>query len=131
MKKPITLAIITSLFFSASAHTQQHNSAEMMKMMADAQNCMMQLDYAELAAMEAKSKALESEILGLCASGNEAEAKAVALKFSDEVMNSKTMLGMKKCFAAIPGMQEQLQIPDFREELEQRSICDIVKNQQQ
>lgn len=129
MKNLAPLCVASSLLVSGFVHAQQDNSAEMMKMMTDAQNCMMQLDYQELAAMEEKSKALESEILSLCASGNEAEAKAVALKFSDEVMNSNTMIGMKKCFAGIPGMEEQLQVPDFREELEQRSICDVVKKQ--
>ena len=129
MKNLITLSVTASLLISASTQAQQDNSAEIMKMMADAQDCMMQLDYQELAAMEEKSKALESEILSLCAAGNEDQAKAVALEFSDEVMNSKTMIGMKKCFAGIPGMEEQLQVPDFREELEQRSICDVVKNQ--
>ena len=128
MKNLITLSV-AALLISTSAHAQQDNSAELMKMMADAQNCMMQLDYQELAAMEEKSKALESEILRLCAAGNEEQAKAIALEFSDEVMNSKTMIGMKKCFAGIPGMEEQLQVPDFREELKQRSICDVVKNQ--
>ena len=128
MKKIIRLSVITSLFISGSPHAQQDDSAEMMKMMADAQNCMMQLNFQELATMEEKSKALESDILSLRASGNEAEAKAVALKFSDEVMNSNTMQGMKKCFEGIPGMEEQLKVPDFREELEQKSICDVVKN---
>ncbi len=129
MKNLITLSATASLLISSLAHAQQDNSAEMMKMMADAQNCMMQLDYQELASMEEKSKALESEMLSLCAAGKEAEAKAIALEFSDEVMNSKTMQGMKKCFAGIPGMEEQLEVPDFREELEQQSICDVIGNQ--
>jgi len=128
MKNNLQPSMLAFFLFSTPVYSQQDVTAEAMKMMADAQNCMMQLDFQELSAMEEKSKALESEILSLCASGNEAEAKAVALKFSDEVMNSKTMQGMKKCFEGIPAMQEQLQVPDFREELEQQSICNVVKN---
>ena len=128
MKNILRLSVPAILLLSASAHSQQNTSADAMKMMADAQNCMMQLDFQELSMMEAKSKTLESEILSLCASGNEAEAKKVALSFSDEVMNSKTMQGMKKCFEGIPGMQDQFKVPDFHQELENRSICDVVKN---
>ena len=133
MKSVTHLALINSLLFSSALFSsplaaQADNSAEMMKLMAEAQNCMMQLDFQELTAMEAKSKQLEGEILDLCASGKESQAKAVALKFSDEVMNSKTMLGMKKCFEGIPSMAQQIEVPDFRQELEQKSICDVVKN---
>ncbi|NNJ91546.1 MAG: hypothetical protein HKP55_07720, partial [Gammaproteobacteria bacterium] len=94
MKNNFRPSMLAFFLLSAPAYSQQEVTAEVMKMMTDAQNCMMQLDLQELSAMEEKSKMLESEILSLCASGNEAEAKAVALKFSDEVMNSKTMQGM-------------------------------------
>jgi predicted lipoprotein len=128
MKNLLNLSLITALFINGPTHGQQDNSAEMMKMMTEAQNCMMQLDFQELAMMEQKSKALESDILSLCATGDEAEAKKIALQFSEEVMNSNTMRGMKKCFEGIPHMQEQIKVPDFRAELEQKSICDVVKN---
>ncbi len=128
MKNTFYIFILITMFLSSQACAQQHNSDEMIKMMTEAQNCMMQLDYQELAMMEQKAKALENDILSLCAAGNESQAKKIAVAFSDEVMNSKTMQGMKKCFEGIPGMEEQMQIPDFREELEQKSICDVVKN---
>lgn len=129
MKKSILLVFAGLPAFSYPVLAQQNNPEASMQMMEKAQNCMMQLNFQELASLEAKSEALKSEILSLCASNNESEAKQVALKFSDEVMNSDIMTGMKKCFSGMPGMEAQLKVPDFRKELEQKSICDVIREQ--
>ena len=128
MKTLISLSVISTLMLTNSVYSQQDNSAAMMKQMADVQNCMLQLDFQEMAAMEEKSKSLETQINTMCAAGNEAGAKEVAISFSDEVMNSKTMQAMKKCVEGIPDMEEQFEVPDFREELQKKSICDVVNN---
>ena len=64
-----------------------------------------------------------------CSNGQEAEAKKLALAFSEDVMNSQTMQAMKKCAAMMPGMEQQMEVPDFKQELEKQSICDIINQQ--
>jgi predicted lipoprotein len=128
MKIVSAFFVISTLLLSNTLYAKQDESANMMKQMADVQNCMMQLDFQEMDAMEEKSKTLETQINTLCASGDEAGAKEIAIKFSDEVMNSNTMQAMKKCVEGMPGMEEQFAVADFRQELEQKSICDVVNN---
>ena len=109
----------------ATAQLQQ----ETLQQMAAMQNCMMKIDLQEMDNMEKRSGTLETELKSLCAQGNESGAKKLALAFSEEVMNSKTMQAMRECAAMVPGMEEQLKVPDFKEELEQKSICDIINKQ--
>jgi hypothetical protein len=76
--------------------------------------------------VEQRSEVLHSEITALCSEGKEAAAKNLAITFSKEVMASKTMQSMQRCAAMMPGMAEQMQVPDFEKELEQQSICDFI-----
>lgn len=137
--KTLIISLFASLSFSASLQIQaqpqsepqaqmQNIPPEMMQNMAEMQNCMMQIDYQELAQMEQKSMQLETQMRDHCAKGQEDAAKTLALEFSDEVMNSNTMQAMKKCAAMMPGMEDQLKVPDFRQEIEEKSICDFINN---
>ena len=127
-----------SLFFTflalscltVNAQTQSTMQDDMMKNMAAMENCMRQIDYQELALMEQKSMQLETEMRAHCNNGEEDKAKDLAVNFSEEVMNSNTMQAMKKCAAMMPGMEDQLNVPDFRQEVEQHSICDIINGNQ-
>ena len=127
---PIILLMASS---SLLAQTPEQESAQMqqkaLQQMAAMQNCMMQIDLQEMASMEKRSSTMETELRSLCAQGNESAAKQRALAFSEEVMNSKTMQAMKKCAAMMPGMEQQMEVPDFKQELEKQSICDIINQQ--
>ena len=115
------------------AQTPEQSAAQMqqdaMQQMMAMQNCMSQVDMQELAGMEQRSIAFESEIRSLCTQGNESAAKQRALAFSEEVMSSNAMQTMKKCAEMVPAMSHQMQVPDFKQELEQKSICDIINQQ--
>ncbi len=128
----LSLAIPVPILAQAQAQPQnqmQNNiPPEMMQNMAEMQNCMMQIDYQEMAQMEQKSMQLETQMRDHCANGNEDAAKVLALEFSDEVMNSNTMKAMKKCAAMMPGMEDQLKVPDFRQQIEEKSICEFINN---
>lgn len=127
MKIHFMLMAATALLPVFTLAQQQAYDPEMMQQMAEMQNCLMQIDYQEIAVMEQRSAELESQINALCAAGNETAAKNLAIEFSDQVMSSKTMQAMQQCVAGMPGMQDQLKVPDFRQELQRQSICDIVK----
>ncbi|MEJ2214348.1 MAG: hypothetical protein P8Y20_09890 [Gammaproteobacteria bacterium] len=126
--KNLVFTLTACLGLSVNAQTQTDITPEMMQNMAEMQNCMMQIDYQEMAQMEQKSMQLESQMRTYCSNGQEDEAKKLALAFSEDVMNSQTMQAMKKCAAMMPGMEDQLKVPDFRQELEQKSICEMINN---
>lgn len=118
------------LLLGSTANTlqaqQPDDSQNIMQQMAAMESCMAKIDYRELEEMERRSGEIHQQLNQFCTQGNETEAKKLALEFSDEVMKSKTMQAMQDCASLIPGMQQQLQIPDFEQQLKQQSICEFI-----
>ncbi len=122
-----SILILCSCVLTSNLQAQNPNDTDnIMQQMQAMEECMAQIDYQELELMEQRSMQLQQQINDLCSQGNAAEAKKIALQFSDEVMQSKSMQTMQNCASMIPGMQQQLEVPDFEQELEQQSICDYI-----
>ncbi len=123
--KKFSYSLLLAVLISSSLQAQSQE--QMMQQMQQMQNCMMQIDYQELSAMEQRSNEVLAQMHSLCDSGNEKQAEKIALQFSNEVMSSNAMKTMKKCAAMVPGMAQQVEVPDFREQLQQQSLCESLK----
>ena len=125
MNKSILILCSCVLAGNLQAQTPDDTSNIMQQMQA-MEECMAKIDQRELELMEQRSMELQQQINALCSQGNADEARKVALQFSDEVMQSKSMQTMQKCASLVPGMQQQLEVQDFEQELGQQSICDYI-----
>ena len=128
--------LIISLFtlpISASAQNfggMQMNEAQMQQMMQQAQQmqeCMANIDQAELEAFQQKAEEMDAEVKALCAAGKRDAAMARAMAFGKESMNNKVMQDMQKCGEGMKNMMPNLprtaQPHDDR--TEPRHICDM------
>ncbi|MCK9608130.1 MAG: hypothetical protein M0R33_16930 [Methylomonas sp.] len=85
--------------------------AQMQQMMQQAksmQNCMANIDQAEMEAFKQKAEALDSEVKALCAAGKRDAAMARALAFGKEAAQSNIMQDMKKCGEGMKNMMPML-----------------------
>ena len=127
--KKLTSSIIICLSTGSALAQPMGDTETIMQQMQAMEKCMAQIDYRELEQMEQHSTQVQQRIIALCQQGNEAEARKIALQFSDEVMQSQSMQTMQLCASLVPGMQQQMQVLDFEQELGQQSICDYINQQ--
>lgn len=76
------------------------DEAAMQRMMQQAQqmqNCMENIDQAEMDAFEQRAKQMDAEVKALCAAGKRDEAMARAMRFGKDAASNKAMQDMKKC----------------------------------
>lgn len=125
----LTSSIITCLLAGSAFAQPMGDTETIMQQMQAMEKCMAQIDYRQLEQMEQHSTEVQQSIIALCNQGNEAEARRIALQFSDEVMQSQAMQTMQNCASLVPGMQQQLQVPDFEQELGEQSICEYIRQQ--
>ena len=127
--KKITSSIIICLSAGGALAQSMGDTETIMQQMQAMEKCMAQIDQRELVQMEQHSVQVQQNIIALCNKGNEAEARRVALQFSDEVMQSHSMQTMQQCASLVPGMQQQMQALDFEQELGEQSICEYIQQQ--
>lgn len=103
--------------------------AQMQQLMQQAQtmqNCMANIDEAEMAAFQQKAEAMDAEVKALCATGKRYAAMARAMAFGKETAQSSIMQDMKKCGEGMKNMLPMLpktaQAPV--EDGKPRHICD-------
>lgn len=122
------LALVAGLLLSNSLAAQSAtDQQQLMQQMEAMQACMATINYQEMSELEQRSEQLRLDIITLCNAGDISQAETIALDFSDQVMASETLQKMRECAALMPGMSEQLEMPDFREQLKEEDICQIVR----
>ncbi|MCQ8129726.1 hypothetical protein [Methylomonas rivi] len=85
--------------------------AQMQQMMQQAQsmqNCMANIDEAEMEAFQQKAEAMDAEVKALCAAGKRDAAMARAMAFGKETAQSSIMQDMKKCGEGMKNMMPML-----------------------
>ena len=105
------------------------NEAQMQQMMQQAQKmqqCMANIDQAELNAFQQRAEEMDAEVKALCAAGKRDAAMARAMAFGKETMNSKVMQDMKKCGEMMTQMMPNLpkSAQPQRDGGRPRHICD-------
>lgn len=113
MKKLLTCSLL-ALPIAVSAQNfggMQMNEAQMQQLMQQAeqmQNCMANIDEAELEAFQQKANAMDAEVKALCAAGKRDAAMARAMEFGKDAAHSKVMQDMKKCGEGMKNMMPNL-----------------------
>jgi len=99
---------------------------QMMQHVQSMQNCMANIDQAELDAFQQKAEAMDNEVKALCATGKRDAAMARAMAFGKETMGSKVMQDMKKCGEGFKNMMPNLPktVRDTSSDDKPRHICD-------
>lgn len=129
-----TLLATTLLLISLTSSAQnpggmQMDEAQMQQMMQQAQkmqDCMANIDQAEMDAFQKQAEEMNSEVEALCAAGKRDAAMARAMAFGKETAQNKAMQQMKKCGEGMknmmPNMPKVAQPHD--DEDKPRHICD-------
>ena len=92
--------LVVALLPAAGMAAPQMSDEQMQQMMQNAQqmqDCMGQIDDADMQAFEDKSEAMDKEIKALCAAGKRDEARAKAMAYGKEKTASPVMKAMKQC----------------------------------
>ena len=99
---------------------------QMMQQMQGMQNCMANIDQAEMDAFQKKSEEMDAEVKALCAAGERDAAMSRAMTFGKEVAGSTVMQAMKKCGEGMKSMMPNLpKVAQPQDDAgEPRHICD-------
>lgn len=108
--------LLISLLFMPFAVQAQNmggmpTEAQLQQMMQQAQtmqNCMANIDEAEMEAFQQKAEAMDAEVKALCAAGKRDAAMARAMAFGKETAQSSIMRDMKKCGEGMKNMMPML-----------------------
>lgn len=127
--------LLTSLLFLPLAVSAQNmggmqmNEAQMQQMMQKMQgmqNCMANIDQAEMEAFQQRAEAMDTEVKALCAAGKRDAAMARAMAFGKEAAHSQLMQEMKNCSEGmqnmLPNLPKAAQPHD--ENTTPRHVCD-------
>lgn len=128
----ILLSSLLFLPFAAMAQNtggMQMNEAQMQQMMQQMQgmqNCMANIDPAELEAFQQQAEEMDAEVKALCAAGKRDAAMARAMAFGKETARSNVMQDMKKCGEGMQGIMQNLPktAQPNDDEGKTRHICD-------
>ncbi len=99
MKLILTIILII-IPYSAIAQNDDMQGADMQKMMQGMQKmqeCMANVDQAELQNMESEAEEFSAEIQALCDQGKRSKAQKKAIKYSKKIMKNPAMKQMQKC----------------------------------
>ncbi|MCQ8104608.1 hypothetical protein NP590_10870 [Methylomonas sp. SURF-2] len=128
MKKPFVFCLLF-LPVGATAQNMPMSEAQMQQLMQQAQtmqNCMANIDEAEMEAFQQKAEAMDAEVKALCAEGKRDAAMARAMAFGKETAQSSIMRDMKKCGEGMknlmPNLPKTAQTPE--DGGKPRHICD-------
>lgn len=91
------------------------------------QDCMANIDQAEMEAFQQQSEEMDSEVKALCAAGKRDAAEARAMAFGKEAIHSNVMQQMKKCGEGMKNMmpnQPKTAHPHEDDNSAPRHICD-------
>ncbi len=81
---------------------------QMMQQAQQMQECMANIDQAELDAFQQKAEEMDAEVKALCAAGKRDAAMARAMAFGKETAHSQVMQDMQKCGEGMRNMTPNL-----------------------
>lgn len=81
---------------------------QMMEQMQGMQDCMANIDQAELDAFQRKAEEMDAEVKALCAAGKRDAAMARAMAFGKEAAGNPAMKDMQKCGEGMKQMMPNL-----------------------
>jgi len=98
----------------------------MMQQAQKTQECMGQIDQADLDAIEQRSKEVDAEIKSLCAAGKRDKAQKKAMAYGREMAKNPTVQEMQKCGEMMQGAMPQMQMPLMDQDVDYSSqhVCD-------
>jgi len=100
MKSSMLLIMLFVPFLVFAENYSGLDSKQMQNMMQkaqDMQNCMQNVDQAEMQALEKQGKKMQAEVKKLCVAGKRDEALNVAIEYSQKMAQSAAIEEMKKC----------------------------------
>ena len=124
-----SFVIFISIGFTSISYAEQMsningmNMQQMMAQMQKMQQCLLQVDEAELRQYEARINQLEPQLKSLCQQGKRDEAQNKAIAFGKEVANSSSIKIIKECTKNMQTNGFMPPLPDF-DDLGDRHICD-------
>lgn len=128
-----TLLKALLLTLTVSANASDHNIAEtgginmhhMAAQMQKMQQCLMQVDEADLYKFENKINTLQPELKQLCKAGKRDEAQKKAITFGKEVAASDAIKVIKECTKNMQLNGFMPTFPDF-DDLGDRHVCNEI-----
>lgn len=108
MKKHLCYGLFLLSFTGLAQSQGSPQMQQMMQQMQTMQNCMANIDQAEMSAFQQQAEAMDSEVKALCAAGKRDAAMARAMAFGKETVHSKLMQQMKTCGEGMQNLMPQL-----------------------
>lgn len=122
-----TAAVSTSVQAANMSSMEGMNMQQMMAQMQKMQQCLLQVDEAELRHYESRVSKLEIELRTLCKSGDRDQAQKKAIAFGKEITNSKAFKTIESCTKDMQLNAFMPQAPDF-DNLGDRHICNELSH---
>jgi hypothetical protein len=125
MKSVVAVVVLLIPFAAAARTLQDLNQAEMQNYVQQMQNCMAQVDQAELEALGQRSDAVDAEIAALCEQGKRDQAQERAIAYSREMAENPVVQQMKECGELAASLMPEGEKPmedDF--DFTSRHVCD-------
>ena len=126
-----TIVIILCLVFPviATAQNQGINGGDMqqmMQLMQKMQQCMAEVDQAELEALGKQSDKVAGALEVLCKKGERKKAQKKAIAYSKKLMKNPALVQMKKCGEITKGMVPENLMPSLEDQFDfsNRHVCD-------
>ena len=119
----LTIAVSANASAQNMSGMEGMNMQQMMAQMQKMQQCLMQVDEAELRDYESRINKLEPELKSLCQSGKRDEAQQIAIKFGKEIASSNAVKTIQACTKNMQANAFMPALPDF-DNLGDRHICD-------
>ncbi len=111
MNKHILISVLLIPITASAQNMGGMTEAQMQQLMQQAQtmqNCMANIDQAELETFQQKAQAMDAEVKTLCSAGKRDAAMARAMAFGKETAQSNIMQDMKKCGEGMKNMLPNL-----------------------
>ena len=124
------LIVTMLILLPVSAIAQGMNQQDMMAQMQEMSVCMASIDQSELKTLEKDSKKFEAEMKGLCKDGKRDEAQERAIVFSKKIINSSTIMTMRKCTekmsASMKKMMPNMGPEAIAKDFSNHHVCDEI-----
>jgi hypothetical protein len=114
---------MTFIFLTYSGMLFAQDGAGLMKKLKKMEKCMQGLDRTELKRMEHESVQVQSKMTALCDSGKQAEARVIAIDFSEQVTKSLTIKQFKKCAKTMEGIMPAMPLLDMPVDFGEINVC--------
>ncbi len=119
----LSLLLSSHAFASHMVDMEGRNMQQMMLQMQKMQQCLMQVNAAEIHQYEVEISKFESKLRSLCQQGKREQAQTEALEFAKKIANSEAIKTIQACTKDMRANAFMPATPDF-ENLDGQHICD-------